>query len=809
MLFFVLQGLGSRLYKHHSVYVLGFIIGVFAHASFANEGSLQLEMVDNFNQQAVSYANVHATSREGASHESQADSNGRMLLPELLPGLYEVLIRHPNYQTLRIPSMRVTNNKTTFLKVKLIRAISEIEQVLVMSEAVSADLKSSVATSVIDREALRSAAGSGSDVLRALDGLPGLFSDGEYSSYTVRGNSPRDNLILVDGIPFENVVHFSDSFGEQDEIEGGGRYSIFAPNIIGSSTFQPGGWSSAHAGRSGSLLELEVAEGNIDTPSYTLRLDLAGIEVGYDGPSVIHDGTSVLFSARSLNFENLFKAIGLNDVGEPALTDIILKTSTELMNGNELQFLLIHAPEKYSRNLENVLASDENEPGNFKDISLIEAESNNTLMAATWSQGMGENSELISRLYYKIYAEKSSNGEAYPDLVPLGTPKEQVPVRNNIIKSTREENELGLRLDLHTENSLGRVSTGLRAAQVDLTFDLTLDDDWIRYTYNQNDYRPNAEQQYLVLMPDTLNVVYQQKHTTFSAYFDQEIVYGNWDFRAGARVDRDEYSKQTIFSPRFGSTWQASDVLRVTSSVGRYHQTPRFSDRAINAGKPPLESELIDQLSLGFNYSVTDEIDFFVEPYYQRQSNLISKANKVNKTFSNSGEGRSYGVDTALSKKFDNGWSASINYSYNSAKTKNAKSLPFYKANFSRPHALSFGGVWEVNSRWKISGRWKWASGKPKSEYIVHENVLGNGEPLRYSREIIAFNTAHFERYNSFNFRVDYRREFGGVSTIAFIDMINVLGSDNPSNSNFNERIGEVIVEKGSLLPLFGLRFEW
>lgn len=84
---------------------------------------------------------------------------------------------------------------------------------------------------------------------------------------------------MVDGFPFANIVHFDDSFSEQEDIEGGGRYSVFAPGLINGATFQPGGWSVAYGGKSGSLLQLDVAEGNIDSASYTARLDLAGIEV--------------------------------------------------------------------------------------------------------------------------------------------------------------------------------------------------------------------------------------------------------------------------------------------------------------------------------------------------------------------------------------------------------------------------------------------------------------------------------------------------------------------------------------------------
>ena len=103
--------------------------------------------------------------------------------------------------------------------------------------------------------------------MRALDGLPGLVSTGDFANFSVRGRGPRDNLIFVDGMPFDKVVHFDQTLGEEEDIGGGGRFSIFAPNSIAGAEFSPGGWSAAYSGRSGSLLQLDVVGGRSAHPS--------------------------------------------------------------------------------------------------------------------------------------------------------------------------------------------------------------------------------------------------------------------------------------------------------------------------------------------------------------------------------------------------------------------------------------------------------------------------------------------------------------------------------------------------------------
>lgn len=774
---------------------------------------LSVTLKDQTTQRALNNAQILLVNRQGETFTASTNARGKAAITGLAAGLYELTIKRAGYQALRLPSVRMVEDKSTPVALTMVAARDNVEEVLVLGAAVGGNWLDSVSASTIDREALRSAAGSGGDVLRALDGLPGLFSDGEFSGFTVRGNGPRDNLILVDGIPFANVVHFSDSFGDLEDVEGGGRYSVFAPNVIGNADFQPGGWNAAYGGRAGSLLKLEVAEGNPETPAYNLRFDLAGLEVGYDGPSRIHDDTTLLFSARKLNFGQLFDLIGADDIGEPELTDIIVKTRTELNADNTLKFLAIYAPESYTRDIDNVLASDEDSDGNsdgiYDNTQLVKSEADNNLFAVTWERLVGNNGELTNQLYYRHFGENSTSGEAFPNQVPAGTPPNQIPIRFPITTSNRDETELGWRLDYAQDNRLGRLDTGFRVTQLELDFGLTLDDDWIRYEYNQNDFRPNPEQKFIVLTPAFTNSAYTAKDTIFALYADQSVQFDTWDLRVGLRYDADNLTGDSAISPRLGATFDATEALRVTTTAGRYLQSPLLNDRARDPSNANLDYEVIDQISVGFKYNFSRNLDVFFEPYYQSLSDLVVKQDGVNQTFANTGEGTSYGFDTALTRNFAKGWSASATYSYNDTRLKDSPNGKEYESDFSRPHAVSVGGVWEINDRWKISGRYKWASGRLFDEFIVHQNVLGDGQPLRFSKENITQNTQRYNSYSSLNMRVDYRRTLGPTDVIAFIDIINVTGASNPSNAQFNERTGENTVGEGNAFPLLGLRFEW
>lgn len=516
-----------------------------------------------------------------------------------------------------------------------------------------------------------------------------------------------------------------------------------------------------------------------------------------------------MFSARVQDFGRFFETIGIDDLGSPENTDIIVKTSTRINDLNDLDVLLIYAPEKFARDIDNVLASDEDEPGNYEDVELEKSETQNYLMGATWSRQTQSNANWTHRLYYRYFEEIGATSQASPDLVPIGTPADQIPIREDIITSLREETEIGLRTDYTNWNSYGEFNAGARLSQTDLMFSIALDDDGIRFQYDSDDFRANPEQRFIVLTPESLNSTLDETSRLYTLYADQTFELDRWDLRTGLRVDRDSLAEQTIVSPRISLNWRANNKAKLVVTAGRYNQAPRFNERASDPSNTHLEHEITDQLSVGLSYLLRPDLELLVEPYYQSLSNLIVELDGVDQALGNKGEGRYFGVDNAVMKRFGNSWSASMNYSYNHNEVKDASDKAFYDNHFHRPHSFSIGGVWEVNDRWKLSARWKYASGTPSDEFVIYENVLGDDQALRFSKENATVNTERFDNFHALNFRVDYLQTFGSVSMIAFFDVINAYGANNPSSTDFNERTGKNPLDEGQTLPIVGLRFAW
>ena len=431
----------------------------FAAMAQSAGGGLRIAIASKETQRPLEGVNVTVTGRLGGVMTRRTEANGTVELGGLVAGLYSVTADGPGLIAVSEPSVRVVDRKVTPLNLEMLSLTEAAQRVVVEGRALVADPYGAASNALLNREELRTAPGTGSDVLRALDGLPGLITDGEFASFSVRGRGPRDNLILVDGLPLDRVIHFDQTVGEEEDIGGGGRYSIFAPNSIASAEFSAGGWSAAHGGRSGSLLKLGVAGGS-PTPSASLRVDIAGLEFSYEGPSGIHDGTTLFFTARQFDFGRVFETIEELDIGQPRLTDVVLKTVTTLDRENKIEFLGILAPERYTRNVDNVLASP-----NFEDVSLIDTRQDLSLVGLTWRRRAGEDSRWTHQIYRRANDKTSAEGEAYPDLVPKGTRAAGIPVRERLLTVTEKETDRDRQRDYMTRNARRQGTAGLHVTR--------------------------------------------------------------------------------------------------------------------------------------------------------------------------------------------------------------------------------------------------------------------------------------------------------------------------------------------------------
>jgi outer membrane receptor for ferrienterochelin and colicin len=124
------------------------------------------------------------------------------------------------------------------------------------------------------------------DVLKALQLLPGVQggSEGQNGLY-VRGGSPDQNLILLDGVPVYNVSHL------------GGFFSVFNGDAIKNVTLTKGGFPARFGGRLSSILEIDMKEGNMKEFHGEGGIGIITSRLMLEGP-IVKDKASFMISGR-------------------------------------------------------------------------------------------------------------------------------------------------------------------------------------------------------------------------------------------------------------------------------------------------------------------------------------------------------------------------------------------------------------------------------------------------------------------------------------------------------------------------------
>ena len=123
------------------------------------------------------------------------------------------------------------------------------------------------------------------DVLKTVQLLPGVSggTEGTAGLY-VRGGSPDQNLILLDGVPVYNVSHVL------------GLFSVFNADAVKSVTLTKGGFPARYGGRLSSVLEVNMRDGAADQWNYEGAVGMLLSRLTVDGP--LGEDTRLLVSGR-------------------------------------------------------------------------------------------------------------------------------------------------------------------------------------------------------------------------------------------------------------------------------------------------------------------------------------------------------------------------------------------------------------------------------------------------------------------------------------------------------------------------------
>lgn len=587
------------------------------------------------------------------------------------------------------------------------------------------------------------------DVFRSLQLLPGVSGSNEGSSgLYVRGGTPDQNLILYDGFTVYHVDHLF------------GMFSAFNANALKDVQLYKGGFESKFGGRLSSVVDMTGKSGNENNFNLGGDISLMSFNLFAEGP--IGKKATFLLAGRKSYRGPLYNSFFDNFWSEPEpggqadapaggpggqggrggdrerettgptsfFYDLNAKFTYRPTDKDILTYSFFNGQDDLD-NSRTFTRGNGASTGGVTDQTIWGNWGSSARWSRKWSSRFYSTALLSYSNYYSLRERLSTrtaetNGET-----------------ETFQRGTVEDNDLrdfSLKLDQELKlTEANQIEFGLHATHFD-----------IDYSYTQNDTITIQDRQ------DVGNL--------YSFYLQDRIRLGNLTLLPGLRSSYYSLNNKTYLEPRFSSTYQLSERLRLKGAWGHYHQ---FANRVIRedlqtgsrdfwilADDTDVPVSFSEHYIAGVSYEMDDWL-FDVEGYYKRLQGLseytlrfVPQFREIDfNDFFYEGDGTARGIEFLLQRKFGayTGWAGytlgEVLYDFP------VYGEEAYHANHDVTHEFKL-----VNSyrwkKWTFSGTWIYATGKPYTEPLGgYQVTLADGS----TEDFIVFDTKNGSRYPSYH----------------------------------------------------------
>lgn len=544
------------------------------------------------------------------------------------------------------------------------------------------------------------------DVLKTLQLLPGVQSGGEgQTGLYVRGGSPDQNLVLLDGVPVYNVSHVL------------GIFSVFNADAIKNVTLTKGGFPARYGGRLSSVLEINMKEGNMQEFHGEGSIGTLTSKLTVEGP-IVKDKTSFIVSGRRTYIDLFMK---------PFIA--AANRQSDVKTGLDLYFYDLNAKFNHKINDKHRLYLS----GYFgADVFGISVED-------------------------KEFGDSFGGGIDWGNVISSG--RWNYKISNKMFKNTTltySKYDLDILTEAKTATQVGgdefkaKYFSGIEDFGVKTDFDyIPNPNHYIKFgaaaTYHT--YSPGALSlglQFQDLNIDTLIGSQDETSMEYALYVEDDMLLGplkaNFGLHASAfNVNNKFY---TSVQPRVGLNYLMSNDVALKASFATMTQfinllTSEALSLPTDLWVPSTERikpQQSWQVAAGVAKTLWDEYEFSVEGYYKKMSNVLSFKEGASFAFGleddwqekvTQGDGEAYGAEFFVQKKKGKttGW---IGYtlSWNFRQFDEINGGNKFPFRYDRRHDLSIVVSHELTKKINMSAAWIYGTGNAVSLPIYRYQVF-------------------------------------------------------------------------------------
>ena len=274
----------KNLKVKHLLIVFAVITGLVGQSG-SNTNDISGYVVDASNGEALPYANVIIKEKDrGAT----TNAEGYFVIVNVSTGVCTLSVSYIGYKTKDLVVQNRPGRRPP-LRIDLVPEAVNLEAVEVIADQYQI-MKSSedVSKFTVAPRQLTYLPNLGEvDIFRSLQLLPGISGSGDGSSALyVRGGTPDQNMILLDGMTIYQVDHFF------------GMFSAFNADAIKDVQVYKGGFPAKFGGRLSSVIEMTGRNGDRNRRKFSFGANMLSGQMLYETPT-IGNGTWLLSVRRS------------------------------------------------------------------------------------------------------------------------------------------------------------------------------------------------------------------------------------------------------------------------------------------------------------------------------------------------------------------------------------------------------------------------------------------------------------------------------------------------------------------------------
>lgn len=269
-------------------------------AAHAEPGAANGFVRDASNGEPLAYANVYL---EGTDLGAATSDKGYYYIGHVPPGSYELVASFVGFATVR-RRVTVGAGQTAKADIELPPGTIELGEVEVTADRARFEREVEVSAVRLDARRLQLVprVGGEPDLVRTIQSLPGVVATSDFSNRLyIRGGSPDQNLVLLDGITLYNPSHLF------------GMFSPFIPEAVSNVTLLAGGFPAKYGNRLSSVLDVTTKEGNAKRYTGDVSASMLAAKAQVEGP--IPHGSFLVAGRRTYLPDLLLAAFDVKGVG--------------------------------------------------------------------------------------------------------------------------------------------------------------------------------------------------------------------------------------------------------------------------------------------------------------------------------------------------------------------------------------------------------------------------------------------------------------------------------------------------------------